>query len=102
MTIFITTWLDIAVHKNWESHIDASHSRQPLVKGERLVRYEVHAVILKFLCASTLKTLQLIQLLILNCTNLLQQLTPCAPLAQILLPMSGCIAHSIVPCQCNT
>ena len=25
-------------------HIDASHSRQPLVKGERLVRYEVNAV----------------------------------------------------------
>ena len=39
------TWkLDTAVHKNWESHIDASHSRQPLVKGERLVRYEVNAV----------------------------------------------------------
>ena len=31
--------------KNWGSHIDASHSRQPLVKGERLVRYEVNAVI---------------------------------------------------------
>ena len=28
------------------SHIDASHSRQPLVKGERLVRYEVNAVML--------------------------------------------------------
>ena len=27
-----------------QSHIDASHSRQPLVKGERLVRYEVNAV----------------------------------------------------------
>ena len=40
------SWLlDIAVHKNWGSHIDASHSRQPLVKGERLVRYEVNAVI---------------------------------------------------------
>ena len=26
------------------SHIDAPHSRQPLVKGERLVRYEVNAV----------------------------------------------------------
>ena len=39
--------LDIAVHKNWGSHIDASHSRQPLVKGERLVRYEVNAVIWK-------------------------------------------------------
>ena len=31
-------------HKNSRSHIDASHSRQPLVKGERLVRYEVNAV----------------------------------------------------------
>ena len=30
--------------KNTGSHIDASHSRQPLVKGERLVRYEVNAV----------------------------------------------------------
>ena len=49
---FPTPWscdirrLDIAVRKNWESHIDASHSRQPLVKGERLVRYEMNAVIL--------------------------------------------------------
>ena len=33
--------------KNCISHIDASHSRQPLVKGERLVRYEVNAVILR-------------------------------------------------------
>ena len=32
------------LHKNSGSHIDASHSRQPLVKGERLVRYEVNAV----------------------------------------------------------
>ena len=38
-------WLDMAVRKNSGSHIDASHSRQPLVKGERLVRYEVNAVI---------------------------------------------------------
>ena len=30
--------------KNLESHIDASLSRQPLVKGERLVRFEVNAV----------------------------------------------------------
>ena len=34
--------------KNSNSHIDASHSRQPLVKGERLVRYEVNAVMLSF------------------------------------------------------
>ena len=31
--------------KNSEIHIDVSHSRQPLVKGERLVRYEVNTVI---------------------------------------------------------
>ena len=35
----------LELHKNYGSHIDASHSRQPLVKGERLVRYEVNAVI---------------------------------------------------------
>ena len=33
-------------HKNSEIKIDVSHSRQPLVKGERLVRYEVNAVML--------------------------------------------------------
>jgi hypothetical protein len=33
--------------KNSGSHIDASLSRQPLVKGERLVRYEVNAVMFK-------------------------------------------------------
>ena len=33
--------------KNCISHIDASHSRQPLVKGERLVRYEVNAVMVR-------------------------------------------------------
>ena len=43
------SWLRIEVgnqgsRKNSNSHIDASHSRQPLVKGERLVRYEVNAV----------------------------------------------------------
>ena len=36
----------LELRKNWGSHIDASHSRQPLVKGERLVRYEVNAVML--------------------------------------------------------
>ena len=29
---------------NWISHIAASHSRQPLIKGERLVRYEGNTV----------------------------------------------------------
>ena len=37
---------DQSPRKNSGSHIDASHSRQPLVKGERLVRYEVNAVML--------------------------------------------------------
>ena len=40
-------WSDVGSQgprKNSGSHIDASHSRQPLVKGERLVRYEVNAV----------------------------------------------------------
>ena len=37
--------------KNCRSHIDASLSRQPLVKGERLVRYEVNAVMVTTDCA---------------------------------------------------
>ena len=44
--------------KNLGSHIDASHSRQPLVKGEMFLRYEVNAVMainsgcafIQFLC----------------------------------------------------
>ena len=36
------------------SHIDASHSRQPLVKGERMVRYEVNAVIVQVAGDTTL------------------------------------------------
>ena len=36
--------------QKYRSHIDASHSRQPLVKGERLVRYEVNAVMSASLC----------------------------------------------------
>ena len=43
-------WLmvgDQGPRKNYGSHIDASHSRQPLVKGERLVRYEVNAVMVE-------------------------------------------------------
>ena len=34
----------LRARKNSRSHIDAYLSRQPLVKGERLVRYEVNAV----------------------------------------------------------
>ena len=48
-TIIVSTAICVHVggqgpRKNSGSHIDASHSRQPLVKGERLVRYEVNAV----------------------------------------------------------
>ena len=39
--------------KNSGSHIDASHSRQPLVKGERLVRYEVNAVMSPYALANS-------------------------------------------------
>ena len=39
------TYWDVTSLKNYESHIDASLSRQPLVKGERLVRTEMNAVI---------------------------------------------------------
>jgi len=35
--------------KNCESHIDASYSQQPLVKGERLVGYDVNAVMIVLL-----------------------------------------------------
>ena len=46
--------------KNSGSHIDASHSRQPLVKGERLVRYEVNAVMPEVVVSSTLALARLI------------------------------------------
>ena len=39
--------MEHALRKNCEIHIDVSHSRQPLVKGERLVRYEVNTVMLE-------------------------------------------------------
>ena len=42
--------------KNCISHIDASHSRQPLVKGERLVRYEVNAVMTTLFATQALAT----------------------------------------------
>ena len=48
----------ISTLKNSWSHIDASLSRQPLVKGERLVRLEVNAVISLYLAieSSVLKS----------------------------------------------
>jgi len=44
--LFNYSWEPRSSRKNSGSHIDASLSRQPLVKGERLVRYEVNAVII--------------------------------------------------------
>ena len=46
---------DLGPRKNSGSHIDASHSRQPLVKGERLVRYEVNPVMCINACDPCLK-----------------------------------------------
>ena len=43
----------LELRKNWGSHIDASHSRQPLVKGERLVRHEVNAVMVTVACLNS-------------------------------------------------
>ena len=104
--------LDIAVHKNWESHIDASHSRQPLVKGERLVRYEVNAVILRVLLPLETTNLSKIVLLffvkfcslsfVQCCSRLLQHSMSLAILSCEVLPIFGCVAHSNVQCQCNT
>ena len=45
LTLFSYGVGTLGSRKNSGSHIDASLSRQPLVKGERLVRYEVNAVI---------------------------------------------------------
>ena len=49
MCVVLLVWLFLLLGpegpaKNSGSHIDASHSLQPLVKSERLVRYEVNAV----------------------------------------------------------
>ena len=52
--------------KNSGSHIDASHSRQPLVKGERLVRYEVNAVILYVVSACVSQALSCWSLCVAN------------------------------------
>ena len=46
----------IKLRKNCESHIDASHSRQPLVKGES---YEVNAVMILLLKAACLLVMHL-------------------------------------------
>ena len=43
----------VFTRQKYRSHIDASHSRQPLVKGERLVRYEVNAVMSISQCLRT-------------------------------------------------
>ena len=84
--------------KNCKNHIAASHSRQPLVKGERLVRYEVNAV-MPWPCATGTihNTLQKWRLgaLAHRCTNAL----PPSRSRLTLLPR-GCAA-GVEPCQRN-
>ena len=47
--ITFRSWSTLCSSKISESHIDASHSRQPFIKGKRLVRYEVNAVMILML-----------------------------------------------------
>ena len=73
--------------KNWRSHIDASHSRQPLVKGERLVRYEVNAVMHS------------------SCT-ISHEASLCVTLVLVAVAFGHCYpkgyaAPGLVRCQCN-
>ena len=100
--------------KNWGSHIDASHSRQPLVKGERLVRYEVNAVILSrshgksdcchrtgappCVCACAVEGR--IERRRAPCDNNPASRKPLPTHNSICYP-KGCAATSSVQCQCN-
>ena len=57
--------------KNCGSHIDASLSRQPLVKGERLARYQVNAVMMgKVEVCESLKKIALISFSVCSCVLL--------------------------------
>jgi hypothetical protein len=55
-----TDW-DRMSHNKSEIHIDVSHPRQPLVKGERLVRYEVNTVMV-YMCRVSNTNLKITQL----------------------------------------
>ena len=80
----------LELRKNWGSHIDASHSRQPLVKGERLVRHEVNAVMTRpFTSCSCMCSDQF------ENTTLASELERCASYPK------GYAAPDKVPCQCN-
>ena len=72
--------------KNSGSHIDASHLRQPLVKGERLVRYEVNAVMCILDHATAVCVRRRIHVLVI-------MLASCYP--------QGYAAPGFVQCQCN-
>ena len=83
---------DTESRKNSRSHIDASHSRQPLVKGERLVRYEVNAVMKAFAIERTMcpnSNLNLMQksLFIPRCPSLACRRT--VGVSKLLAPRSG-------------
>ena len=95
--------------KKCESHIDASHSRQPLVKGERLARYEVNAVMILLFKAACLWSC----ILACVCSHSLCIKLPWPTLLTIRYLMYtyiylsfcypiGCAATGLVPCQRNT
>ena len=85
--------------KNSGSHIDASHSRQPLVKGERLVRYEVNAVMPPL--TSLQKTSSVPAERQCVATRFLAN-TSCKGALPTCCYPRGCAAPGQVPCQCNT
>ena len=96
----------IKLRKNCESHIDASHSRQPLVKGERLVRYEVNAAVILLLKAACLWSC----IFACVCSHSLCELPwPTLLTIRYLIYIYisfcypiGCAATGSVPCQRNT
>jgi len=47
-TFLLTLFVGAEPLKKLSTRIDAPSSRQPLVKGERLIRYEVSAAMLEF------------------------------------------------------
>ena len=88
----------LKLRKNCGSHIDASHSRQPLVKGERLVRHEVNAVMLRWHYCHN------VQRHIVQCITgyniSTQMMTSHCNDCECCYP-KGYAAPSDVPCQCN-
>ena len=100
---FCGSW-SMKLLKNCESHIDASHSRQPLVKGERLVRYEVNAVMtlmLKTPCLWPYIFASACSHDLLPQTYMAHTFGYYIPVLTFCYPI-GCAATGSVPCQRNT